>query len=338
MALEQVTLLSPLPYLTAAFAPVVVMKELGFDRDEGLEVAVRELGVPGNAWRALINREGDATFINTIFTFLARDKGFDMKIFGCYARHQNRSFVVPQGSAVQSIAELKGATLGLFSLDHEEFATATLRAHGIDPDRDVRLINYRTTKSLDADKMAAALESGELKAIWLLDIMYGHLEIEGVKIRRLPSAVDKLTPASSLCTNDEVVKNRPQALRGLLRAILRGIVFTQANPEAAIGMVWKHEPRNRPAPGEEERSLRRDRIGLEMRLKNHAVGQPVNPRLGAVDASEIEAWRDFLLSNTAISKRLPVEAYYTSLIASGVKDIDAPSPVQSAAPGAATAT
>ena len=216
--LEKVVLLSPLPYSTAGFAPIVLMNEMGFDREEGLQVTVRDLGVPGNAWRALMNREGDATFINTIFTFLARDKGLDMRIFACYARYQNRSFVVADESPTRSIEELKGSTLGLFSLDHEEFAMATLRAHGVDPERDVKFKNYRTTKSFDADKMATALKSREIKAIWLLDIMYGHLA-EGVKIRRLPSrTVDALTPASSLCTNDEVLAKRPEALAGLTRA------------------------------------------------------------------------------------------------------------------------
>jgi len=137
-SLKPLALLSPLPYLTAGFAPVVVMKELGFDRDEGLDVEVRDMGIPGNAYRGLLNREGDATFINTIFTFLTRDKGSDMRIFGAYARHQNRSFVVPEDSPVRTIEELKGATLGLFSMDHEEFAEATLQAHGIDPKRDDR--------------------------------------------------------------------------------------------------------------------------------------------------------------------------------------------------------
>ena len=197
--LKQVTLLSPLPYLTAGFAPIVVMKALGFDRDEGLDVEIRDMGIPGNAYRGLLNREGDATFINTIFTFLTRDKGSDMRIFGAYARHQNRSFVVPEESPVRTIEELKGSTLGLFSMDHEEFAEATLRAHGIDPARDVRFINYRTTQSYDADKMAAALKGGAIKAIWLLDVTFGLVEMEGVKVRRLPSKfVDKLKPSSSL--------------------------------------------------------------------------------------------------------------------------------------------
>jgi NitT/TauT family transport system substrate-binding protein len=320
---EPIVLLSPLPYTTAGFAPIVLMKELGFDREEGIDVTVRDLGVPGNAWRALLDREGDATFINTIFTFLARDKGLDMRVFACYARYQNRSFVVPVDSPVRSVEELKGATLGLFSLDHEEFAAATLRAHGIDPDRDVRFINYRTTQSFDADKMAAALKAGEIKAIWLLDIMYGHLEVEGVKVRRLPSGtIDKLTPASSLCTNDEVLARKPQALAGLARAITRATVFAHANPEAAIQTVWKHQPRNAPLPGDEERALRRDRIGLQTRLANHGVGDKERP-LAVVEASEIEAWRDFLVETKAISRGLPLDDYYTASLTEHANDFDA---------------
>ena len=331
MPLEQISLLSPLPYLTAGFAPVVVMKELGFDRDEDLDVTVRDMGTPGNAYRGLLDHEGDATFINTIFTFLTRDKGSDMKIFGAYARYQNRSFVVPEDSPVRSIEELKGATLGLFSMDHEEFAEATLRAHGIDPEKDVRFINYRTPQSYDADKMAQALKSGAIKAIWLLDITFGLLAVEGVKVRRLPSKlVDKLTPSSSVCTTDPVLAKRPQALAGLMRAIARGTVFARANPEAAIRLVWKYEPRTRPGAGGEQRALERDRVGLGVRLENHGVDDPSRPQLGIISPEEIAAWRDFLFDTKAIANKRPVGDYFTGELLGEVNKFDAPALVKRA--------
>jgi NitT/TauT family transport system substrate-binding protein len=331
MPTEKLTLLSPLPYLTAGFAPVVAMKELGFDRDENLDVNVRDMGTPGNAYQALLNREGDATFINTIFTFLTRDKGSDMRIFGAYARFQNRSFVVAEDSPIKKIEELKGAALGLFSNDHEEFAESTLRAHGIDPDRDVRFINYRTAQSYDADKMAQALKSGEIKAIWLLDITYGLLDMEGVKVRRLPSqTVDKLTPSSSLCSTDPVLAKRSKELAGLTRAIARGTVFTHANPDAAIRLVWKYEPRTRPAPGGEQRALERDRIGLRARLQNHGIVDPNKPQLATITTGEIEAWRDFLFDNKAISKKLPAENYFTTDLLAQTNNFDAPGLVKRA--------
>lgn len=322
--LAPVTLLSPLPYTTAGFAPIALMTEMGFDRDEGIDVTVRNMGIPGKAWRGLLDREGDATFINTNFTYLARDRGRDMRIFASYARHQNRAFVVPEESLIQSIEELKGKTLGLFALDHEEFANAALRAHGIDPDRDVRFVNFRHENSFEADRMAAALKSGEIEAIWLLDIMYGHLAVEGVTLRRLPSGVvDKLTPSSCLCTNDEVLVKNPEALAGLARALARATVFAQGNPEAAIKVVWRHEPRNRPEVGQEGRMLQRDRIGLETRLRNHGIEDPSRPKLGVINASEIEAWRDFLYDNKAISQRLPVDSYYTTSLMDKINDFDA---------------
>ena len=329
--LEPVTLLSPLPYLTAAFAPIVLMNTLGFDRDEGLDVTVRDIGMPGKSWKGLIDREGDATFINTIFTFVARDQGHDMRIISSYARHQNRSFVVPDESPIRSIAELKGTKLGVFARDHEQFADAALRAHGIDPEHDVTFASFRHEQSFEADKMAAALKSGEIKAIWLLDVMYGHLEIEGIKLRRLPGGVvDTLTPCSSVCTNDDVLARRPAVLVGLCRAIARATLFAHVNPEAAIHAVWEREPRNKPAPGDEARILRRDRIGLETRLKNHGIEDPKNPRLGQVTATEVAAWRDFLVDTKTISKPLPVDTYYTTAIMEKINDFDAPALIERA--------
>jgi NitT/TauT family transport system substrate-binding protein len=323
--LTSITLLSPIPHFTAGFAPLVLMKALGFDHEEGIDVTVRELGIPSKAWQGVANREGDATWVNTVFIFTARDMGLDMKVFSAYARHQNRSFVVADESPVRSIAELKGATLGLFARDHEQFADAALRAHGIDPERDVRFVSFRHEQSFEADRMAAALKSGEIKALWLLDIMHGHVEIEGVKLRRLPAGVvDRLTPSSCLFTNGESLANRPEALEGLARAIARGTLFAHVNPEAAIRVVWKHEPRTRPAPGQEERALRRDRIGLMARLTNHGIEDPADPRLGWISAAEMESWRDFMVETKAISKPLPLETYYTTAFMGEINDFDAP--------------
>jgi NitT/TauT family transport system substrate-binding protein len=179
--------------------------------------------------------------------------------------------------------------------------------------------------------MAAALKSGEIKAIWLLDITYGLLAVEGVKVRRLPSkAVDRLTPSSSLCTNDEVLAKRTEDLAGLNRAIARGTVFSHANPDAAIRLVWKYEPRARPAPGQEQRALERDRIGLKVRLQNHGIEDPNKPNLGVIVASEIEAWRDFLFDTKAIAKKLPVDDYFTTTAMRGVNNFDAPGLVKRA--------
>jgi NitT/TauT family transport system substrate-binding protein len=179
--------------------------------------------------------------------------------------------------------------------------------------------------------MAAALRSGEIKAIWLLDITYGLLAVEGVKVRRLPSkAVDALTPSSSVCTNDEVLAKRTEDLARLNRAIARGTVFAHANPDAAIRLVWKYEPRARPAPGEEQRALERDRIGLAVRLQNHGIEDPNKPNLGGVAASEVEAWRDFLFDTKAISKKLPATDYFTTATLGLANDFDAPALVKRA--------
>jgi ABC-type nitrate/sulfonate/bicarbonate transport system substrate-binding protein len=120
-----------------------------------------------------------------------------------------------------------------------------------------------------------------------------------------------------------VLAKRTEDLARLNRAIARGTVFAHANPDEAIRLTWKYEPRSRPAPGEEQRALERDRIGLKVRLVNHGIVDPNEPNLGGVSASEIQGWRDFLFDTKAISKKLPVDDYYTTTTLGLANDFDA---------------
>ncbi len=286
---------------------------------------------PANAYRGLLNREGDATFINTIFTFLTRDEGSGMRICGAYARHQNRSFVVSEDSPVRTIEELKGATLGLFSMDHEEFAEATLQAHGIDPKRDVKFNNYRTTKSYDADKMAAAAQERRDQG----DLAARHnLRPAGGGGREGPAVAEQGGRQADAVILGLHHRRRAGEADGRFGApqprdrTWHGVRACES--DAAIRLTWKYEPRARPAPGEEQRALERDRIGLKVRLQNHGIEDPNKPNLGGVSASEIESWRDFLFDTKAISKKLPVDDYYTTATMVGVNDFDAPALVKRA--------
>src|SRR5262249_30184770 len=114
------------------------------------------------------------------------------------------------------------------------------------------------------------------------------------------------------------------------RAIARGTVFSHANPDAAIRLVWKYEPRARPARGQEQAALERDRIGLKVRLHNHGIEDPAKPNLGGISANEIEMWRDFLFDTKAIAGKLPVDDYYTTTTLEGINDFDAPALVKRA--------
>src|SRR4051794_28384826 len=128
-ATERFTVLAPVPHPTTNFAPVWLVEALGYAEAEGLDLRIEIAGSPKNAADGIERKRGDTTFINIVFTLLARDRGAPLRPYYAFVRTQNRSFSVPAGSAITSLAQLRGKTIGLHYDDPElfEFAKAGLR-------------------------------------------------------------------------------------------------------------------------------------------------------------------------------------------------------------------
>jgi ABC-type nitrate/sulfonate/bicarbonate transport system substrate-binding protein len=92
--LGRLTLLVPVPHPTTNFAPVWLVEALGYAADEGLDFRIELVGTPKAAADGVIAGRGDMTFINIVFTLLARDRGAPFCPFYAFVRTQNRSFTV----------------------------------------------------------------------------------------------------------------------------------------------------------------------------------------------------------------------------------------------------
>ena len=326
-ALEPVTLLSPFPHLMPPVAPLALIGPLGYAAQEDLDVTIESCGIPSAAIEGVIEGLGDATFVNAVFNFLYRDQGHPFFAFSCYVRHQNRTFVVSETSDATSLQDLRGTTVELFAIDHLPFARATLMADGIDADKEVKFNVYRHKDSFQADEMVNALGCGEIKSIWLLDVMVGHFPVAGVPVRSLPATlVDRLTPSACLFTTDSRMRERADVLGRLARAVAKGTVFCQTNPTAAVRLLWEHVPEARPAPGDEDDAFRRDLFALKARLENQRVDNTPDPRWGVIDDEGMAAWQDFLLETGEIQTRLPLGEHYTNDLVGTINDFD-PAPV-----------
>ncbi len=326
-ALEPVKLLSPFPHLMPPVAPLVLINPLGYAAEEGLDVTIKSCGIPSAAIEGVIEGRGDVAFVNAVFNFLYRDQGHPFFAFSCYVPHQNRTFVVPEESDVTSLQDLKGTTVGLFAIDHLPFARATLMADGIDADKEIKFNVYRHKDSFEADEMVDALRTGEIKSIWLLDVMVGHFPVAGLPVCNLPATlVDRLSPSACLFTNDACMRERSGVLGRLARAIAKGTLFCQTNPTAAVRLLWEYVPEARPAPGDEDLAFQRDLFALKARLENQRVDNTRDPRWGAIDDEGMAAWQEFLLETGEIKTRLPLGEHYTNDLVGTINDFD-PAPV-----------
>jgi NitT/TauT family transport system substrate-binding protein len=272
--LGPLTVLAPVPHATTNFAPVWLADTLGYTAAEGLDYRVVITGSPKEAVEGVIAGEGDCTFVNIVFTLLARDQGSPLVPFYAFVRNQNRGFSVPVDSPIKTLADLRGTTIGLHYDDPElrQFAHAALTGAGVDPETDVTFFPLPGSP-LDAPKMAEPVRNGTVQAIWQLDVFAGFMAAEGVPVRLLPAPmIDKLTPTSSFNALESTVESRPAAFAALGRAIAKATIFALTNPEGAIRLMWDRYPDSAPGIGDDsDHAFRRELAALNVRLEGHRI-------------------------------------------------------------------
>jgi NitT/TauT family transport system substrate-binding protein len=332
---EKLTVLIPAPRLSTVFAPIWLAEALGYVVEEGIDVEfdLARSGSPKQAVDGVVTGHGDMTFVNIVFPLMARDQGVPLRVFYGFVRKQNRSFTVPRDSAIRSLGELRGKVIGLHFDDPElfAFAKAALVGEGIDPEHDVTFRPLPGTP-LDVRRMARALRSGEVDAVWQLDILSGLMAAEGVLLRHLPSPmIDHLTPSSSMCTLDKNLAARPHVLGGFGRAVAKATVFAFANPAAAVLAVWDRFPGAGPRPDEDRVQVFRGELAaLRVRLEGHRLNDQPDARWGSITEAEIVAWQEFLLGTRAIRSRRSPSEYYSDALVPDFNSFD-PKPVMAAA-------
>ena len=304
----KITVLVPAPRMTTGFAPIWLVKALGYDTAEGIAVGfdLAGSGSPRSAVEAVVAGRGDMTFVNIVFPLLGLDRDVRLLPFYGFVRKQNRSFSVLRESSIRTLNALKDRVVGLHFDDPQltEFAEAVLVGAGLDPGRDVRLVPLPGSP-LDAARMAAALRDGKVDAVWQLDIFTGLMAAEGVALRHLPATSDALSPSSTLVAMQQSLERRGELFGAMGRAVAKATVFVMSNPEAAIRLVWREFPGSRPQQAEDaEQAWRRELAALKVRLEGQRIDDQRVKKWGAITAVEIEGWLGFLRKSGTVSGRL----------------------------------
>ena len=317
---HRMTVLAPVPHTTTNFAPVWLADALGCAEAEGLDYRVELSNSPKESVERITAGQGDATFVNIVFALLSQERGVSLRPFYAFVRKQNRAFSVPVDSPIKSLADLRGATIGLHYDDPElfQFACVSLKGAGVDPEKDVSF-KPLAGSPLDAPRMAAAVRDGEVQAIWQLDVLAGLLEAEGVPVRLLPAPmIDPLTPSSCFITLEKNLQERPEAYAALGRAIAAATRYALERPEETVKLIWERYPDARPGPQEDaERAFRGEVAALKVRLEGHRIEQAPIPLWGAISTDEIARWQDFFLQTGAFAARRDPRQYFSDALVPG---------------------
>lgn len=226
-----------LPGNSMGYLPLFVAVHRGFFKDEGLEIEMPRL-VPAMAHNALIAGEAHYHGLADSGLRLAA-RGLPLKaIF--YAADRPMYYLVAQKD-IRSVAELKGKRIGVsqFGGTSDLSARLALRHYGVEPEKDALLIQI----GAEGTRMAA-LRAGAVAAIIVPVPAVAVLKREGYNEVSFVGDVIEFA-SNGYTTTDQRLKEHPQEVKKVVRALYRGLRYAKENPEGTVGVIqkeWKVDP------------------------------------------------------------------------------------------------
>jgi ABC-type nitrate/sulfonate/bicarbonate transport system substrate-binding protein len=221
----------------AGYLPLFVAVHRGFFKDEGIDIELPRL-VPAIAQNALLAGEVQYHGLADSGLRLAA-RGAPIKaIF--YGADRPMYYLVGQ-KEIHSVAELKGKKVGVsqFGGTSDLSARLALKHFGVEPERDALIIQI----GVEGTRITA-LKVGSVEAIIVPVPAVVQLKRDGFnEISFLGDVVEFASNGYS--TTDQRIKEHPEEVKKVLRAMYHGLRFSKENPQETIKIIereWKVEP------------------------------------------------------------------------------------------------
>jgi len=321
LALEKITLAQGIPQLTPAFAfSSSVPTELGFFKEEGLEVEVATTPGTAAAMQLVVGKRVDVAMGNPIGAMIAIQKDADVIVYYTSQRGDIFGIGLPESSGLKSLKDLKGKSIGVssFASGGTNYAKGLLSQAGLAENE------YNLVEVGVGARAVQALKSDQVQALSLWDEVYVQMAQIGIKMSKViqdPRA-GQFLGASLVVSRDDLVKRR-KVFVGLARAIIKGQIFHENNPEATVRIHWKVYPQSAPRDGVTDEEVKK---AVEV-IKIHTDMQSRNAggtgRFGDMPREGLEKFQEYLVATGVLPGPIDVGRYATNDLIAEINDFDA---------------
>jgi NitT/TauT family transport system substrate-binding protein len=296
-AAESVTYLFPAPPVLPAFGPIQLAKGKGYFAEAGLDVsfAVARGGVDvakqvgaGNALIGGIVADGP---------IVVRQNGVPIKIAAVFGGKGFMQLVVREDSGIEKPADLKGKTITVMSYQDTTFYAllGLLASVGLTQDD----VNIQSVGPTGVWEFVAAGKSAGMAGVpdWIPPV-----QAAGVKVKVIPT--DEFFPhmAQGIGVSDQAIKQKPETIRAIVKAALRGMRDIMDDPDKAAGDFVGFVPEWKGKEGAVK-------AAFNYYVRFVYPGQKV---LGEVDVERLAKLQDFYLAKGLIQRKSPVEDLFTN--------------------------
>ena len=297
------------------FAPFYVALGRGYYREEGLDVTFRHGVVPDLLKLLGAGEEG----VN--FAVASGDEVIPARVQGIpvvyvmtwYRQYPVAAVSIPgKGPALSKPADLKGHKVGVpgpFGATYVGLLALLKSANLSLQDIRMETIGFTQVESLTQGQVEVAMVYAANEPV--------QLRSKGFNVSTLPVSDYVRLASNGLVTNEQTLKNNPDLVGRVVRATLRGIKDTIADPQSAFELALKQVPE----AGGADRDLQLQVLKETVRLMQTRPGtnDPADSHpLGWTDRDVWIATQDFLYDVKLINKKASVDEMFTNQFIEGV--------------------
>jgi ABC-type nitrate/sulfonate/bicarbonate transport system substrate-binding protein len=213
--------------------------QAGIYKKYGFDVENIQVGSSATVVQALIAGEVDFAHVGAVPVVAAVANGIDLKIIAVFMNRFNYLMVtLPELKKPQ---DLKGTTLAISRFGSgDEFATReALRRWGLDPDKDVRMLQVGLTVA-----RMAALHGRHVQASLLSPPQVVEIQRAGLNVMADLSDLDVEYAHYSLATRGAMIAEKRPLVERFMKAYIEGIKFHRSHPDAVIAYLRKFSRQN----------------------------------------------------------------------------------------------
>jgi NitT/TauT family transport system substrate-binding protein len=292
--------------LNVGYPMVTLPVTLGYWKTEGYEVDVQPVGASLQAIQQMVAGNAEFAEVNASAIIQSNVKN-NLPVRVVLSNGIiDWSVAVDADGPIKSIRDLKGKTVGVFSLATGGIAylNTYLRANGLDPAKDVEFVPL----GLGAPPVEA-LRTGKVQGLLYWAAAVSTFENAGLKLRKLVGEDWRSYPDYSLSTMQDTIDKNPAMVIAIARGVAKATVFALANPDCALKLHWAKYPSTKPSGADEATLVKWDLNNQRAQLDSLQEAFRLNgSRLwGYADPAAFNRLIEFLAAAKQIDKTMPAK-------------------------------
>jgi NitT/TauT family transport system substrate-binding protein len=308
-AVQQVSVLlnwSP----TVEHMPVFVARELGYFKDEGIDVRIKE-GVGGADTARVVGTGAENIGISagTVLP-IAREKGIPVLAIAVYYQKDPHAVISLRKTGITKPKDLEGKRVGVkFGATSHYFYNAIVDRYKVDRSK--------------IEEVSIGKDVVQLLVSGRVDAVMGYVSDEAVHAERLGGPLNLMLVhdlglplyGNLYVTSERYLKENPKAVESFLRATFKAWDFTLRNPEKALDLFITANP-----VLEGRKDVLRDQLKKSLEL----LVSPASLE-GGLGAQSREGWDDAqetLLKMGMIKQKVDSGTLYSAEFMSKVPKVD----------------